>query len=88
MTSSNDHGVFQWKRVPPRYELIASGTQINITIERDRDLTKVVLQGYYLSELVSDIAGFVLFVVHCAYLIIAVWNYKDLERYLIANLYR
>ena len=25
------------------YELIASGTQINITIERDRDLTKVVL---------------------------------------------
>ena len=48
----------------------------------------MVLQGYYLSILVSDIAGFVLFVVYCAYLIVAVWNYKDLERYLIANLYR
>ena len=41
-----------------------------------------------MSDLLADIAGFSIFIVYSAWFLTSIWNYKDLERYLVTSLYR
>ena len=70
------------------YEKADRSVQMDITIERNLDLTTVDRDGYTVLDLISDIGGIQGILFSAVAVIMSFWNYNFLDNFLVSKLYR
>lgn len=61
---------------------------LDVTIERDRDVTLVTRRGYYLPEILAEIGGMIVILFYSLSFLLSLWTNKYLERYMVSKLFR
>ena len=63
-------------------------TQLDIIIERDRDLTVITRRGHYLPEALADIGGLAVLLVAIVRFLLGLWTNKYIDRYMVSQLFK
>ena len=80
--------MFQLQQKPPVAYEFDTETMLDVTIERDRDVTIVTRRGYYLPEILAEIGGIIVILVYTCSFLLGLWTNKYLERYMVSKLFR
>ena len=74
--------------MPSRPYEIDDNIQMQISIERNLDLTVIARNIYNVFDYISDIGGMLGILVSSAALFLHIWTYNDLEDYMVTRLYK
>ena len=61
---------------------------MDVTFERNMDLTVIARDGYTILDWISDIGGIQGIMISAVAIVVSIWNYNWLDNFLVSRLYR
>lgn len=88
LTELADSRIFKLDQLPTKSYEKDFDTQMDITIEMNRNQLVIARDGYTVLDYFSDIGGMQSMMINGCSIILVMWNYNHLDNFLVTKLYR